>query len=130
MVFIVLTFVATLAGCGSGGGGLSKNDDNLRRIGVYYGRFLAQTKGTPPKNEGQFKEFIKKIDPEVDTEKIFVSPRDHEPYVVKYNLKGAGGMDPTKGAPIVAHEKVGVAGKVQVARSTGQFDEVDVGSIK
>lgn len=118
----------SLAGCG--GAGLSKNDDNLRRIGTYYGRFLSQHKGVPPKDETQFKDFIRKIEPEVDLEKIFISPRDHEPYVVKYNLKGAGGVDATKQPPIVVHEKKGVDGKIRVARSMGQYEEVDASSIK
>jgi hypothetical protein len=101
----------------------------LRHLAILYGKYRNAHRGAPPRDEADFKKFITGLDPaqlsaagvsaaEVDT--LFVSPRDGQPYEVRYN-------DPPQAdrpAAVVA-EKVGKGGKRMVAYSTGQVDEVD-----
>src|SRR5436309_2280518 len=59
-------------------------ESRLQRLAVFYGRYVSQNKGQTPPNEKQFKEFIQKADSSVNVEELLVSPRDNEPYVVRY----------------------------------------------
>ncbi len=101
----------------------------LRHLAILYGKYRNAHRGAPPKDEADFKKFITGLDPaqlaaagvsaaEVDT--LFVSPRDGQPYDVRYN------DPPSADRPsAVVAEKVGKGGKRMVAYSTGQVDEVD-----
>ena len=104
----------------------------LRHLAILYGKYRNAHRGAPPRDEADFKKFITGLDPaqlaaagvtaaEVDT--LFVSPRDGQPYDVRYNdPPPAAGPD---GPAAVVAEKVGKGGKRMVAYSTGQVDEVD-----
>ena len=58
-----------------------------------------------------------------DVESLFVSPRDGQPYVVRYGLK-FGGPSPG-GSPVVAYEQTGVGGYRYVAFAVGGAEQVD-----
>jgi hypothetical protein len=102
---------------------------NLTSLAKYYGMYQGQNKGQTPPDEPKFKEFIAKRDSTAKLDELFVSPRDRQPYVVRYGLK-VGVPDAKKGAPIIAYEKEGVGDKRMVARSTTQVDELDEAQFK
>src|SRR3954454_5892981 len=65
----------------------------LRHLAVLYGKYRNAHRGNPPRDEAEFKQFITGLDApqlaaagvtaaEVDT--LFVSPRDGQPYDVRY----------------------------------------------
>ena len=78
-----------------------------------------------PSGPQELKEFIQENSTlgaeEVD--KLFVSSRDNEPFVVFYNLRLTAPN--AKGGPAIAHEKTGVNGKRLVALPTTQVIEAD-----
>ena len=66
----------------------------LRHLAILYGRFRSAHRGQPPKDEGQFKQYIKALDDKqlaaagvtgAELDSLFVSPRDGRPYDVRYN---------------------------------------------
>src|SRR5262245_48242561 len=140
---LLLLFGLACAGCGRRGGGLPAvaTDDqvNLKALAVSYGHYQAKNKGKPPPNAQEHKKFIKSMDANTlaglrvdpaDVEKLFVSPRDGEPYVVRYNVPAnpSGGVpNPmmTQTGVVIAYEKNGKNGKHLIAVSTGEVQEVD-----
>jgi hypothetical protein len=127
---IVLIFVGL--GCSSPPAPNAPERVPLRHLAILYGKYRNVHRGNPPKDEAAFKQFIKGLDEnqlaaagvsaaEVDT--LFVSPRDGQPYDVRYkDPPPAEGPD---GLPAVVAEKVGKGGKRMVAYSTGKVEEVD-----
>ena len=104
----------------------------LRQLAILYGKYRHSHHGQPPADEAQFKQFIKSLDArqltaagvtaaEVDT--LFVSPRDGQPYEIRYDTSPAKGPEGTAAAVVV--ERVGAGGKRFVAYSTGQVEEID-----
>lgn len=91
----------------------------LQQLSVFYGRYMSQNKGQTPTSEKQFKEFIQKVDSSVNVDELFVSPRDNEPYVVRYK---EGMVAP---GAVTVHEKTGVDGQRMVSLSTGEVRTVD-----
>src|SRR5436190_1123516 len=120
--------LSVLAGCGAPSTHVT-GEDNLRALAKYYGQYQGQHQGKTPPGEKPFKEFIQKKDPGAKVDELFVSQRDHEPFVVLYNQK-VGMPDPNTGAPVIAYEKTGVSGKRMVARSTTAVEEVDEAKFK
>jgi hypothetical protein len=109
----------TLMGCK--GGGLPEEEARISKLAVFYGRYISQHKGKTPPSEAELKKFIKTIDADANLDELFVSPRDSEPYVVRYNIPaGAPGA-----ATVTAHEKTGKNGKRLVALTTGEVRSVD-----
>src|SRR5687768_10268696 len=98
-----------LAGCTGGRSEAPTEELRLRDLAKCYGFFQGQNRGRTPADEKQFKEFIRKTAPSEKVDELFVSPRDNEAYVVRYNIK-VGPPGPG-GAPVVAYEKTGVGGK-------------------
>jgi hypothetical protein len=104
----------------------------LRQLAVLYGKYRNGHKGRPPKDEAEFKQYIKGLDAnqlsaagisEAEVDGLFVSPRDGQPYEVRYNdPPPAEGPD---GPAAVVVEKVGKDGKRMVAYSMGKVDEID-----
>ena len=91
------------------------------QLAIFYGRFISAHQGQSPANEKELKDFISKLDANVNVDEIFVSPRDNEPYVVRYKLGTA-----MPGAEMVTvHEKTGVNGKKMIGLATGQVRIVD-----
>ena len=124
--------------------------DNLRNLTKLLGRFSARNQGRMPKDEQEFKTFVREMPGEQlsalgvrDVEKIFVSSRDGEPYVIRYgqNSSPMGGALPRGkeivinpklpgggvSQPVVAHEKTGVKGQRYVVFGMGQVELVDEG---
>ncbi len=91
------------------------------QLAIFYGRYISMNKGQSPANERELKEFIKKIDATINVDDIFVSPRDKEPYVVRYKIGAA-----MPGAAVVTvHETTGANGKKMVGLTTGEVKLVD-----
>jgi hypothetical protein len=59
-----------------------------------------------------------------DLNALFVSPRDNQPYVVRYDLDRSQLM-PGPTMPIIAYEQTGVNGNRYVADMVGGVREVD-----
>jgi len=83
-----------------------------------------------PPNEKAFKEFIRGVDDHTtrainfdraEVDKLFVSPRDGKPYVVRYAVKLG---DPRNPVPII-HEQDGAGGKREVGFSYGRVEDAD-----
>ena len=123
MVLILTAYAA--AGC-SKPAPPPVEESRLSKLAVFYGRYISQNKGKTPPNEAELKKFIAKLEPAANLDELFVSPRDSEPYVVRYNIKA--GMP--GGAVVTAHEKTGVEGKRMVALTTGDVRTVDEAEFK
>jgi hypothetical protein len=104
----------------------------LRQLAIFYGKYRSSHQGQPPKDEAQFKQYIKGLDARhlstagltlAEVDSLFVSPRDGQPYDVRY-----GAPPPTEGpdGPVaVVAERVGKGGRRFVAYSTGKVEEID-----
>ncbi len=129
---LALGLVVACWGCGSiGEPNRAQEDSGLKPLAIFYGRYVAQHQGQPPKDEAEFKAYLK--EPQnaeqlkdtfnfTDIDAIFISSRDKKPYVVIYGP--VSGQGPA-GAPVVAYEQEGVAGKRFVASNMGAVEEVD-----
>src|SRR5262245_10213429 len=102
---------------------LSPEEVHLQKFGRLYFEHRMST-GKPPANVQELKAWAKKqgkdkldkmeID---DVEQAFVSPRDHEPYVLVQLPMGMG--------PVLAHEKSGAGGRRLVLNSQGNVMDVN-----
>ena len=113
--------VALLGGCS---GKTAKevgamNTSNIQRVANIYSAFQNYKGGRGPKDEAEFKAFIKDFDPEKlkmmgidpgNVDGLFVSERDGQPFKVRYKVGGGRGAV----APVV-FEQAGAEGKKQVA---------------
>jgi hypothetical protein len=127
---------AALTGCGGGGQASAPlQESGLKPISVFYGRFLSQHRGQPPKDEAEFKTFLATMPPEEwkgfkfeNMDAAWNASRDKQPYVIVYGAAPAGpGLN---GAPVIAYEKQGVGGKRYVASWNGDVQEVDEAKFK
>jgi hypothetical protein len=94
-------------------------------------------KGQPPADEAALKSFIKSVSPQdmaaygiTDREGLFVSVRDHEPFVVLYGPEALKGPPGPAGMPVVAFERTGVGGMRFVVSSYGAVESVDEARFK
>ncbi len=119
------------AGCGgSQKKSLAREQSGLKKLAVLYGRYLAQHRGQPPGNEGEFRKFVQSL-PAADraslgiddAEGLFLSNRDNKPYVIIYG-RPQGPPGPG-GSPVIAYEQDGKSGKRWVASALGAVEEVD-----
>jgi hypothetical protein len=104
----------------------------LRHLAVLYGKYRSGHQGRPPKDEAEFKQFLKGLDAQqlasagvstAEVDSLFISPRDNQPYDVRYNdPPPPEGPD---GPSAVVVERTGVGGKRFVAYSTGKVEEID-----
>ena len=108
---------------------------SLKSLAIVYGRYLGTHRGEPPADEAGFKQFVQSLPPEqlaamkaTDTNQLFTSARDHEPYVIVYG-KPTGPPGPA-GSPVIAYERTGIEGKRFVASSMGAVEEVDEARFK
>ena len=117
-----LTFI--LAGCGGGQVAPQPEQVNLKQLAVLCGKYAGANKGRMPASLEDLKQFAKKSTPPAGDD-LFVSPRDHEPYVsrpsVQMSMPGVGEKK------LLAYEKTGVNGKHYVAYTTTEVEEVDEG---
>jgi len=103
---------------------------HLKALAVLYGRYVGSHRGQSPPSEAEFKKYIRALPPGelsslkvTDVDSIFTSPRDNQPYTVKYKLPlPPPGPD---GAPVVAYEQTGSGGERYVANSLGDVQLVD-----
>ena len=127
-----LGVVFACLGCGPvGESNRAQEESGLKPLAIFYAEFVPQHEGKPPKNEYEFKAFLKEPQnlerlnkqfhfPDIDS--IFISARDHKPYVVIYGPTSGEGP---AGQPVVAYEQDGVEGKRFVASKLGAVEEVD-----
>jgi hypothetical protein len=135
LLLVTLLSVALL-GCGGGGGTASAplQTSGLKPLSVYYGKFLQQHRGMPPKDEAEFKQFLQSFAPETwkefgfdNFDAMWNSSRDKQPYAVIYGTTAPGKLND---APVVAYEKQGVGGKRYVANWNGDVQEIDDAKFK
>lgn len=105
------------------------NTSNAQRVANIYAGYQNANGGAGPKDETEFKAFIREYDPAKlsamgidpsDLEKVFTSERDGKPFTVRYKVGGGRGAV----APVV-FEKDGVNGHKQVGFTGGKVEEVD-----
>jgi hypothetical protein len=106
------------------------NKSNIQRLTNCYSAFQFDSYGLGPKDENELRRFIKNdigdyhmkllnINPS-NIDAIFVSERDHLPFVVKYGIKGGPGI-----IDAVVFEQKGVDGLRQVGINGATVMEVD-----
>lgn len=105
-------------------------ETNVKNLAIFYGRYVSQNRGQTPANEEELKKFIAghpaselaafKI---TDVGQLFVSPRDKQPYVIRYGFA----LPPPgpSGSPVIAYEKAGVGGRRFVAFANAGVEELD-----
>lgn len=130
---MALALLCAIAGCGNPGRtNKQEEESSLKPLAKFYGDFVNQHRGKPPADEDEFKTFLKEASNTnllkaefqiTDIDKLFISPRDNQPYVIYYKTisqsQGPGG------APVVAYEKTGVNGKRFVASVLGGVVQLD-----
>lgn len=129
VAFHSLIVVVVLAGCtGNQGAGSTTQLTHVRMLTGLHTRASTELR-RPPKDEQEFKEFIKNSDVSLENmgvnsvDEIFVSERDGQPLGVAYG-------SPLKGSDVVVWEKTGVDGKRLVGHSIGMVEEVDEAKFK
>ncbi len=132
-LMMALALLCAIAGCGNPGRtNKQEEESSLKPLAKFYGDFVNQHRGKPPADEDEFKTFLKEASNTnllkaefqiTDIDKLFISPRDNQPYVIYYKTisqsQGPGG------APVVAYEKTGVNGKRFVASVLGGVVQLD-----
>lgn len=118
-----------LASCGKHGAP-PKVESNLHTLMTFYGRYTAQHQGQRPSDADALKKYIGSQSPDqlakmeiTDVDSLFVSPRDGQPYVMRYGV-----LPPPAtplGGTVVAYEQTGVDGKRYVGFDLGSAEEVD-----
>lgn len=137
----MLFFVAALAllgGCSQNSSShaavAAANDSNIKRLANLYQSFASRHGWRGPKDEAEFKEFVRGFPPHrlemmgVDVDQIdaiFVSERDGQPLVVKYEIESGLGAS----IPIV-FEQQGQDGKRMVGLTNGAVQEADESEYK
>jgi len=110
----------------------AEQESPLKPIAIFYGDFLNQHQGKPPASEAEFKAFLKEAKNAdrlkesfkiTDIDKLLISPRDNQPYVIAYGTMSSS--QGPGGAPVVVYEKEGLKGKRFVASALGGVVEVD-----
>lgn len=104
------------------------NTSNIQRLSNLYAGFQNAKGGSGPKDEAEFKEFIKAYAPDrlsamsIDAnnlDKTFTSERDSKPFKIRYKVGGGRGA-----VAAVVFEQDGVGGKKQVGFTGGKVEEV------
>jgi len=127
----LILFSLSAAGCGrSSNGPGDVTEKQLDRLGLWYGMYVSQSKGKPPKTADQVRNFgQERISAEdlsalgvKDVDELFVSPRDGQPYVmVQYARVPPPSPEPT----VVFYEQTGQAGLRRVTLLGGGCLEFD-----
>ena len=106
------------------------NNSNIKRLSNLYLAFQMKNNWKGPKNEDQFKSFLKKLTPAklerigIDSgtiDQLFVNERDGEPFKVRYSVPGSamGSSEP------VVFEATGVDGRRMVGFLDMQLKELE-----
>ena len=119
-----------LASCSSNAPHEEPAKVHLAQLVVQYNQYVANHESKAPISEKALKQFMATTKV-TDYEGLFVSPRDKQPYVVKYAISlrapvAAKGLGRGEDMPkiVVAYEKEGAGGKRWVAYSDGTTEEV------
>src|SRR2546425_6822381 len=78
--------ILAAAGCSRGQVEPQPAEVNLKQLAVMCGKYAGANKGRMPANIEDLKQFAKKSTPPASDD-LFVSPRDHEPYVLKPSVQ-------------------------------------------
>jgi hypothetical protein len=126
-----------VSGCGKGAAPAVQDDtyERLRKLYSLYRAYVEKNQKGPPSEEA-LREFGQKLSPQEradrsigdDLETIFVSPRDKEKFVVRYNLR----MDPAKNQAL-AWEATGRNGMRCLVLTMGypaEYDEKTLNEMK
>jgi hypothetical protein len=130
---VTLAILVAVAGCSDdhGAGAIaSVNTNNIQKLTNLYSGFQFARYGPGPKDEAEFKRYIKnemgpyhlglmQIDPN-NIDAVFISERDHKPFKVRYGVNGGPGV-----VNAIVFEADGVGGKKQVGINGGTVMEVD-----
>ncbi|MBC7857116.1 MAG: hypothetical protein IAF94_27105 [Pirellulaceae bacterium] len=130
---ITLALLGAMNGCGGRAGPRYDEEASLLKpLAKFYGEYVNQHQGLPPKGEAEFKAFLqesknaRRLETEFkikETDKLLISPRDHQPFVIYYGALSKN-LGPG-GAPVVAYEKDGSGGKRLVVSALGAVEAVD-----
>jgi hypothetical protein len=108
----------------------SVNGSNIQRLANLYCVYQASNQFKGPKDEQQFKEFIKQLHPSrhkyfgVDVSKVdelFISERDQQPFKIRWELTA----NPRQGLVPIVFEQQGVNGKYMIGFSSFEVREVE-----
>jgi hypothetical protein len=123
-------------GCQQATGARDADNKELQQLGNQFMEFF-RAQGKTPADEDEFKQFIaagmtdvkRKILGITDINKLFVSPRDGKPFVVRYGMK-ISSAPPTSSAEtvlngdVIAYEAAGSGGYRHVFSSLGELTEL------
>jgi len=116
-----------LAGCSHGP---DPGIKNLELLAQYYNQYASEHRSMAPPDEATFKQYLSTKNV-ADADKLFVSPRDKQPYKIKYGVstapdysKGLVTPDQAGNQIVIAEEQTGVGGKRQAAYNSGVIKEV------
>jgi hypothetical protein len=134
-VFVVFLLLVGTSGCGNGSAGYTETEAKTRLtklLRLY--QLHVDKKKKAPASEQELRDFAKQLTAKEredyligeDLEGIFVSPRDNQPFVVKYNLK----LTPGGETRAVAWEATGQNGRRYLALSIGYVEEYDEETFK
>ncbi|MGB9688728.1 hypothetical protein [Thermogutta sp.] len=130
---IVAAGIALLAGISQSGcytrtASKPREESTIKILGLLYGQYMGQHMGKAPPNEQAFREFVQRQTGFLkqfhieNSEDVFRSARDGEPYAVLYgDLSRTGQL---LGAPVIAWEKKGVNGRRYIVNTLGSVKEV------
>ena len=125
-------WLAVLIGCQSASS--DKSEDTPTRLQTLHGLLtmyimeVQTTQGERPSSPSRpnaegFKEWVTTLPPnrigDIEAQKLLVSPRDEEPFVINYDMASTGGHEPA------IWERTGVNGKRYVIYADGNVEEVD-----
>jgi hypothetical protein len=105
------------------------NTSNMHRLANMYAAYQNFNSYQGPKDETEFKAFIKDFDPEKlkmmgidpnNLDALFTSERDGKPFKIRYKVGGGRGS-----VAAVVFEQEGVGGKKQVGFTGPKVEEVD-----
>ena len=125
---LVLLCCLGASGCGRSAPREPEAKVRLAKLHRLYQVYVEKNKHGPP-NEEALRAFGQKLSAKErdeyligdDLDTIFISPRDNQKYVIKYNLP----LDPGAASQAVAWEATGQNGKRYVALSIGYIEEYD-----
>jgi hypothetical protein len=103
----------------------------LKGVAAMYGRYTAQHRGQPPKNQQEFEKFLATVDAKdfanfnaSSPAELLVSPRDGKPFIVNYGAS-ADPPSPTNPPAIIAQESPVEGGGTLGVTSVGEVRELD-----
>lgn len=110
------------------------SQDHIAALARAYTQYTAKHGNKGPANEGELREYLKKLSPEqarsigIDSTNLdshFVSPRDGKPYTVVYGFNPK--EKPPSGDPVFVYEQVGENNKRFVGFFGAKVKELDAG---